>query len=76
MDIQTYTLPSYWASYLINGDASGLENGEEDEIDEWLLSKQPGYCVGVGDDHWFSRSNDAGTLAGDVAEYTFIKHFH
>ena len=27
-DVTVYTLPAYWACYLINGDASGLEDDE------------------------------------------------
>lgn len=27
--------PAYWASYLINGDASGLEEGEKAKADAW-----------------------------------------
>lgn len=75
MTTETYTLPIYWASYLINGDASGLEDNEQEEIDAWMESEQPGSCVDVGEDYWFSSYNDARTgLAGDVAEYTFLKN--
>ena len=74
MTTETYTLPEYWASYLINGDASGLEDGEMEEIDGWFDNEQPGDCVDVGEESWFSSWNDARTLAGTVAEYTFLKH--
>jgi hypothetical protein len=75
MTTETYTLPIYWASYLINGDASGLEDNEQEEIDAWMESEEPGDCVDVGEDYWFSSHNDAHTnLAGDVAEYTFLKN--
>lgn len=30
------TGPAAWASYLINGDASGLEDGEQAKADAWL----------------------------------------
>lgn len=70
----TYTLPVYWASYLVNGDASGLEPGEKTEIDAWLANEGGiGSCVDVSEDSWFARSNDATTLGGDVATYTFLK---
>ena len=39
METLTYTLPAYWASYLINGDASGLEPGEQEQIDAWLAKE-------------------------------------
>ena len=74
MQIETYTLPVYWASYLINGDASGLEDGEQAEIDAWLASLPYGYaCVDVGEETGFRRSNDATDLGGDCAEYTFMR---
>ncbi len=69
-----YVLPSYWASYLINGDASGLEDGEQDEIDRWVEQVNPGHCVDCSEDTWFAHSNDAGTLAGDVCTYKFLPH--
>jgi len=39
LEITTYTLPAYWASYLINGDASGLEEGEQALLDAFLRRK-------------------------------------
>ena len=66
--IITYTLPMYWASYLINGDASGLEDGEQALIDIWTESEGYPNFVDVGEPH-FSRWNDATNLGGDVCEY-------
>ena len=37
MKTETYSLPAYWASYLINGDSSGLEQYEEDTGEELEL---------------------------------------
>ena len=71
MNTETYILPAYWASYLINGDASGLSNDEQAECDAWTDNNPGGNCVDVGESY-FARSNDAGTIAGDVAEYTFF----
>jgi hypothetical protein len=31
-----FTAPAYWASYLINGDDSGLEPGEKERADQYL----------------------------------------
>lgn len=67
----TYRLPSYWASYLINGDGSGLEDSEIAQADAFLASHNlpgPVSCEEVG----FCHSNDAGTLAGDCEDYTFL----
>jgi hypothetical protein len=33
---------AYWASYFVNGDASGLDDREIAEADAWLRSCQPG----------------------------------
>jgi hypothetical protein len=74
LQTETYSLPVYWASYLINGDASGLEDGEQAEIDAWLASLPYGWeCVDVSEDSDFRRSNDATDLGGDCADYTFIR---
>lgn len=69
----TYRLPIYWACYLINGDDSGLEHGEKSEIDAWLAKQglDRGEAVDCGEPY-FSWSNDANDLGGDVAEYTFL----
>lgn len=68
----TRRLPAYWASYLINGDASGMEDDERAEADEYLDSLGAGWsCCDVGEVD-FSHTNDANRLGGDVATYTFI----
>ena len=73
METITYTLPTYWASYLINGDASGLEPGEQEQIDAFLAREGLDSPVDCSEEPSFSRFNDAGTgLAGDVLDYTFL----
>jgi hypothetical protein len=67
----TYELPSHWASALINDDRTGLSDQDERELDEWLGMAKRGHCVGCSDDPQFKRSNDAGTLACEVLEFTF-----
>jgi hypothetical protein len=69
-EVVEYTLPVYWASYLINGDASGLENGEQKQIDEWLEREGNPHFVDVSEDTHFAHRNDATNLGGDVATYT------
>ena len=71
MKKETYILPVYWASYIINGDASGMDDDEQAACDSWLERNPVGNCVEVGESY-FAHRNDAGTLAGDVAEYTFL----
>ena len=41
ISIDTTTLPAAWASYLVNGDDSGLEDGERDRADAWLKQVLP-----------------------------------
>ena len=36
--VRTYNVGAWALSYLVNGDASGLEDGEQEQIDEWLQS--------------------------------------
>lgn len=69
--------PSYWASYLINGDASGLRNGEENDADSWLAEMAAGWGppVEVSEDsefRWY-HSADAWVGAADCAVYTFMR---
>ena len=72
-ELFTYELPVYWASYLINGDDSGLEPGERQEIDTWLAKQglDRGDAVDCGEPY-FSWNNDANGIGGDVAEFTFL----
>lgn len=71
LDTQTYCLPAYWASYLINGDASGLEPGEQQTIDAWLAREGNPNIVDCGE-QYFSWRNDATLLGGDVCDYTAL----
>ena len=64
--IHTYTLPAYWASYLTNGDASGMTDEEIAQCDEY--TKDLGSCVDV------SREMNFGQFKGighELAEYKF-----
>ena len=36
MEFTAIAGPAHWASYLINGDASGLEEGELAKVEAWL----------------------------------------
>lgn len=67
------TLPAYYASYLINGDASGLTDAKQIAIDKFILESDVGGCVGCSDDSWFAWSNDLGNLGGYVCEFYFEK---
>lgn len=69
MKTETYVLPVYWASALINDDASGLEDSEIEEIDAFCDGLGP--CVDVSGENEFSWTNDANDLGGAVATFTF-----
>jgi len=67
-----YTLPAHWASYLINGDASGISLVEKLECDAFLKSHGLPMPVSCSDEEWFSWRNDANTLGGSVMDFTFL----
>jgi len=72
--LMRFELPEFWASYLINGDSSGIEDSDQAEIDDWLKQNADGWtCTGVSASTWFARSNDASNLGGTVARYTFVR---
>lgn len=70
----TGTAPSHWASYLINGDASGLDQSEIDQASKFIawLGAMPVSC----DDAGFMWTHDAmrvcGTLASDCQTYVAL----
>ena len=76
LETVTYTAPAEWASYLINGDASGLEDNDIAECDAWLEDiMAPGMYGPVDcEDMGFCQSCDAvRQFVGDVCEYTFMR---
>lgn len=54
---------AHWASYLVNGDDSGLEPRERDLADAWLARLAPAYVVSCEDESFFSWSY--GEICGD-----------
>lgn len=71
------TAPSAWASYLINGDASGLNDGEERDIDQWLDHCAPawGVPVDVSEESEFRKYHSASMWVGgaDCVTYLFMR---
>lgn len=66
-----FTAPSYWASYLINNDASGLTADDIEACNRWLQNEGIAYvldCVDAG----FRWRHDASeyALGGDCQTYT------
>lgn len=66
--------PSFWASYLINGDSSGLDEIELAVIDAWLSRLNCGLPV-TCEDYGFTWSHDAQYEVGgaDCQTYTFLE---
>ena len=66
-------LPSYLASYLVNGDASGIDPKERESCDKFLAGKglSAGACASCGDEY-FARHNDFDSFAGNVCEFLFL----
>lgn len=76
-DVEVFELPIYWASYLINGDASSLEDDEQKVVDTWLKETSEHYDANVSvvdcsEDQWFSHRNDATELGGMCCHYTVL----
>ncbi|WP_195594621.1 DUF6926 domain-containing protein [Bacteroides fragilis] len=68
----TYLLPVYWACALINGDFTGLTKEEKKQIENFLVAAD-GSPVSVDfETEGFFQHNDAGTLPGNCAEFTFL----
>lgn len=66
-----YILPAHWASALIYADETGMQESEVEEMNSFLESEKPGYCVDCSSESFFTWRNDAGTLGGDCLEFTF-----
>ena len=78
-ETRTVTGAAYWASYLINGDSSGLEPAEKALCDAWLARElEPGEdVVSCDDESRFSWSyglyTGADCAGGDLLDYTVVK---
>jgi len=72
-DVIEVRLPIYWASYLVNNDVSGLEDGEENQVQETLeyLELDKWICVDVKDDISFEYPFLPDLLGGDYCTYVF-----
>lgn len=75
LEVVRHTLPAYWASYLINGDDSGIESEDIYYADKFLAERNLPGPVSCSDEAWFAHRNDSSNrMAGDVLEYTFLIH--
>lgn len=67
------TAPAAWASYLVNGDASGLEPDELSAADAWCARLAPWYVVDAVEDSnrfsWSYRLHGGTAEGGTVCDY-------
>ncbi len=71
---ETYILPAYWASALINDDYSGMNDEEIAILNTWYDKIKPGSCVGCSEVEYFTWRNDAYTIGCNVLEFYFHSH--
>lgn len=75
LEVLTATAPSHWASYLINGDDSGLEPEEKAAADAWIDRHQDWGMPVSCEDAGFMWRHDAYAecpLGADCQTYTFL----
>jgi hypothetical protein len=76
MKFETYdfTIADHYASAIIYGDYSGLEDNEAEELDQWLEAQN------LGQGHWdIEDCNDAGFTRDEVSglmAMCFTFHYH
>lgn len=66
--------PAFWASYLVNGDASGLTADEKARADAWLARESVRVVSTADDTEWFTNALDiyapeCGYRAGSAITY-------
>ncbi len=70
---QTYVLPAYWASYLINSDDSGMSPRDKEDCHAFLSRHVLNRHLFVDcSDQWSQGGNDANSLYGDVCTFTYM----
>lgn len=72
LKIEEYTALSSWASYLINGDASSIDDSEQAEADAFVAHFGCGSPISCEDAGFLNRP-DFGRLAGDCQTYSFLR---
>lgn len=75
MEIDKVEAPEVWASYLINGDASGLDDEEIALADAYFDGLEVIDCAEEGRFTWsYDLYGDPRFKGGSVLEYTVIVH--
>lgn len=69
---ETYTLPAYWAPYFINGDATGHDGDEIQEMRDFMKNHPHlGEALGCSAHPEFRMRNDATDLGCDCLDFYF-----
>jgi hypothetical protein len=74
LDTIDVTAPSHWASYLINGDASGMEDDEIAACNAWIAREGVGMPVSCEDAGfiWYHDARPECPFGADCQTYTFL----
>lgn len=72
--VETVSLPAFLASALINGDLSGLEDGDERWVETAEAYAAPGHYVSCGEHTYFAWRNDLPgfNLGADCLDYHIL----
>lgn len=71
MNLQTLRIPEYLVTYFMYGDCDALTEKEKFQADEFITDHSLGFLVGVGEESYFSHTNDVNNLMGNVLECVF-----
>jgi hypothetical protein len=74
METSTYKLPAHWASALMNGDYSGLEEQDEEQLMRVIAGEGLPDPIDCSTEPEFMKYHDAqpyGVLACDCLTFTF-----
>ena len=73
-----HDFPIYWNTYIMYGDSSGLEDGEQEIIDEILQELELTNCVDIKDNQYFTWDSPYHMPAGyggQYCTYVFLEDF-
>lgn len=83
IEVTEVTAPAYWASYLVNGDSSGIDENEKALCDAWKAQQKPWYVVDIARDEdgeaqesrftWSYALYGGDCSGGDVVDYVLHK---
>ena len=68
-----HDFPIYWNTYIMYGDSSGLEDGEQEIIDEILKELELTNCVDIKDNQYFTWiALSYAVRYGETAQHMFF----